>query len=140
MLRKFIALGTGLMFGMGLMISQMANPQKILNFLDITGNWDPSLILVMVGALVVYGLGYWKFIYHHSKSLLGDALPQPPHARIDGKLIIGAATFGVGWGVAGLCPGPSIVNLASGDIKIIAFVAVMILGMKVGSITQKIWS
>ena len=134
--RKFIALVSGLLFGAGLLISQMADPQKIINFLDITGNWDPSLMFVMMGALVVYGIGYWAIIHRRMKTVFGDAIPSRLTIPIDKHLVIGAAIFGVGWGLGGFCPGPVMTNASSMDPKIITFIIVMMIGMKVGSVIK----
>ena len=134
--KKFIALFSGLLFGTGLVISQMVNPQKVLNFLDISGNWDPSLMFVMIGALAVYGLGYWLIVHRRTKALLGDKLPDKTQLQVDKPLVIGAVLFGLGWGLSGFCPGPAIANTTSLDLKIIAFIAVMAIGMKIGGLIK----
>lgn len=134
--KKIIALLSGLLFGIGLIISQMVDPQKIINFLDISGNWDPSLMFVMMGALTVYGLGYWVFVHRRVKALLGDAMPSRTDSQIDKHLVIGAVIFGLGWGLAGFCPGPVITNASSLDPKILVFIAVMMIGMKIGGVIK----
>jgi len=117
----------GILFGLGLSISEMTNPARVIGFLDIAGRWDPTLIYVMGGALAVT-LPLFPWIQKRQKSLLGDPLQLPVQSRIDTRLIIGAAIFGVGWGLAGLCPGPALANLASASPSIILFVAAMIAG------------
>ena len=120
----------GVMFGFGLIISGMTNPQKILNFLDITGSWDPSLIFVMGGAVLV-GLGGFYLVTKRSEAFFGGALHIPKRRDITMPLIIGSVMFGVGWGIAGLCPGPAIVSLGSGQIKALVFVLAMLAGMAI---------
>lgn len=118
----------GLIFGTGLIISGMANPAKVLAFLDITGLWDPSLIFVMAGAIAV---GFFAFLWARSRktTLLGGEMKLPAAARIDRRLVIGAAMFGAGWGLAGLCPGPALVGLGMGLPKALLFVVAMLAGM-----------
>jgi len=120
----------GVMFGFGLIISGMTNPQKILNFLDITGSWDPSLIFVMGGAVLV-GLGGFYLVTKRSEAFFGGALHIPKRRDITMPLIIGSVMFGVGWGIAGFCPGPAIVSLGSGQIKALVFVLAMLAGMAI---------
>ncbi len=130
------ALVCGILFGTGLVISQMVNPQKVLNFLDITGHWDPSLMFVMIGALVVYGIGYWVLIDRRLTTPLGESIPARNTNPVDKNLIIGAVLFGVGWGLSGFCPGPAMTNASSLDPKIAVFLIVMMIGMKVGSVIK----
>jgi hypothetical protein len=118
----------GVLFGLGLIISGMSNPQKILNFLDITGNWDPSLIFVMGGAVVV-GLGGFYLLSKRTTSFFGNALHLPTGRDISKPLVIGSLIFGAGWGIAGFCPGPAIVALGAGHIKALVFVLAMLTGM-----------
>ena len=120
----------GVMFGFGLIISGMTNPQKILNFLDITGSWDPSLIFVMGGAVLV-GLGGFYLVTKRSEAFFGGALHIPKRRDITMPLIIGSVMFGAGWGIAGFCPGPAIVSLGSGQIKALVFVLAMLAGMAI---------
>ena len=120
----------GVMFGFGLIISGMTNPQKILNFLDITGFWDPSLIFVMGGAVLV-GLGGFYLVTKRSEAFFGGALHIPKRRDITMPLIIGSVMFGAGWGIAGFCPGPAIVSLGSGQIKALVFVLAMLAGMAI---------
>lgn len=122
------ALICGLLFGAGLLISQMVNPAKVLNFLDISGNWDPSLALVMASALTVFSLGYFFVVKKSKKPLLAPAFIILTNKHIDKPLLVGAAIFGLGWGLAGICPGPAMVNLSGGDVKIFAFIAMMLAG------------
>ena len=118
----------GILFGLGLMISGMSNPQKILNFLDITGKWDPSLLFVMGGAVVV-GLAGFYIVSQRSVAFFGGALHIPARRAITKPLLIGSFIFGTGWGIAGFCPGPALVSLGSGQLKALVFVIAMLLGM-----------
>ena len=120
----------GVMFGFGLIISGMTNPQKILNFLDIAGSWDPSLIFVMGGAVLV-GLGGFYLVTKRSEAFFGGALHIPKRRDMTKPLIIGSLMFGAGWGIAGFCPGPAIVSLGSGQIKALVFVLAMLVGMTI---------
>ncbi|MEO1243862.1 MAG: DUF6691 family protein [Pseudomonadota bacterium] len=119
----------GLIFGLGLVISQMINPAKILGFLDISGNWDPTLLVVMGAALVTTLIGY-RLVLGRPKPLLDAAFHLPTKTAIDRPLLIGAAIFGLGWGMAGLCPGPGISAAALGGVSPWAFVAAMLAGMQ----------
>jgi hypothetical protein len=118
----------GLIFGTGLIVSQMAQPAKVLNFLDLFGTWDPSLALVMAGALAVSSAGY-ALARRRSRPLLTPQHLWPTKADIDPPLVFGAVLFGVGWGLVGLCPGPALVNLATLSPQVIVFVAAMAGGM-----------
>lgn len=118
----------GLVFGLGLIISGMANPAKVLGFLDIAGRWDPSLAFVMAGAIAV-GLIAFRFANQRTVSFIGIAIKVPAARHIDRRLVVGSAVFGVGWGIAGFCPGPALVALGMGETKAIAFVVAMLLGM-----------
>jgi uncharacterized membrane protein YedE/YeeE len=118
----------GLVFGLGLVVSQMVNPKKVLDFLDIAGNWDPSLVLVMAGAVVVTAAGYrlaWRF----RKPLLAERFEVPSKRELDARLLGGAAIFGIGWGLAGICPGPALTALGTGRWEAVLFVLSMIAGM-----------
>lgn len=126
----------GVLFGLGLMISGMTNPAKILAFLDLTGNWDPSLLFVMGGAVLI-GLIAFYLAKKRTRSFLGSAIHLPTRRDIDRPLIIGSAMFGVGWGLAGFCPGPALVSLGSGEMKAFVFVVAMIVGMWAFNLTQK---
>jgi uncharacterized membrane protein YedE/YeeE len=122
----------GVLFGFGLIISGMSNPQKVLNFLDITGNWDPSLIFVMGGAVIV-GLGGFYLASRRSEAFFGGVFNMPTQRDISRPLIIGGLIFGAGWGIAGFCPGPAIVALGAGHLKALVFVISMLLGMHISS-------
>ncbi len=120
----------GLLFGWGLLISGMADPGKVIGFLDLTGLWDPSLALVMGGAIAV---GFFAFgsAKKRTRNFLGGALHLPTSSDIDKRLILGALLFGAGWGLAGFCPGPGIVSMAAGQPKAAVFVVAMLAGMLV---------
>lgn len=122
------ALASGLVFGLGLIVSGMTNPAKVIGFLDLFGDWDPSLALVMGSALIVTGVGY-RLIWRAGSPWAGAAFQVPKNRQLDARLAAGAALFGVGWGLAGLCPGPAITALASGNGTIFVFVVAMVLGM-----------
>jgi uncharacterized membrane protein YedE/YeeE len=122
------AMITGLIFGLGLLLSGMANPAKVLGFLDLAGSWDPSLLLVMGGAIAI-GLIAFSIAGRRSHSLLGEAMRLPLKRELDRRLILGSLGFGVGWGLAGFCPGPALVALGAGAPKAFVFVAAMLAGM-----------
>jgi uncharacterized membrane protein YedE/YeeE len=118
----------GLVFGLGLILSGMANPAKVLGFLDLAGPWDPSLALVMAGAIAV-GLVAFFVARNRTASFLGAEMKLPTARHVDRRLVAGSLLFGVGWGIAGFCPGPGLVALGMGQPKAAAFVAAMLLGM-----------
>lgn len=118
----------GVLFGIGLIISGMSNPQKILNFLDLAGNWDPSLMFVMGGAILV-GLGGFYLVSKRTEAFFGGALHIPTRRDISQPLVIGSLIFGAGWGIAGFCPGPAIVALGAGHLKAFVFLVAMLAGM-----------
>ncbi|CAM3643332.1 YeeE/YedE family protein [Polaromonas hydrogenivorans] len=124
----FTSLLAGLVFGIGLMISGMANPAKVLGFLDLSGRWDPSLALVMGGAVAVSAVAF-SIARRRNASLLGAALKLPTARQIDRRLVIGSTLFGIGWGIAGFCPGPALVALGMGEAKAVVFVVAMLAGM-----------
>ena len=136
MRRALIAFLCGLLFGAGLIVSQMSNPAKVLGFLDITGQWDPSLALVMVGAVAVFAIAYRLALRRHAP-MFDERFLAPETTTLDKPLIIGAALFGVGWGAAGFCPGPALVSSGFGEPRVWAFVAAMIAGMVLFNITRK---
>ena len=119
---------SGLIFGIGLIVAGMANPAKVLGFLDLAGMWDPSLALVMAGAIAVGSVAF-QLTKRRTLSLLGLSLQLPDARQIDRRLIVGSAVFGVGWGLAGICPGPGLVLLGSGELFGLVFVIAMLLGM-----------
>ncbi|MEB0114104.1 YeeE/YedE family protein [Variovorax sp. RTB1] len=124
----FTALVSGLLFGVGLLVSGMANPAKVLGFLDVFGTWDPSLAFVMAGAIAV-GLVAFGVARRMTRSLSGEPMRLPATQSIDRRLMAGAVVFGVGWGLAGFCPGPALVALAAGSGKALIFVLAMVAGM-----------
>lgn len=125
----------GLLFGLGLLISGMTDPAKVLGFLDLFGTWDPSLAFVMGGAIAV-GVFAFALARKRTTNFLGGALHLPKSTQIDKRLVIGSLTFGAGWGLAGFCPGPGIVSMASGEVKAAVFVAAMVAGMVVFEIAE----
>lgn len=118
----------GLLFGLGLVISQMINPQKIIAFLDVAGNWDPSLLVVMSAALMTAFVGY-RIVLLRRKPAFDERFHLPTKTVIDRPLLVGAGLFGIGWGLAGLCPGPAISAAAVGGFAPLAFIAAMLAGM-----------
>ena len=118
----------GLLFGLGLLVSGMANPAKVLGFLDLAGDWDPSLAFVMAGAIAVGGCGF-AFARRRTRALLGQPIRLPKTAPVDARLIGGSALFGLGWGLAGICPGPAVVLLGAGLAKGLVFCLAMLGGM-----------
>ena len=128
MMTIFTSLLAGLVFGLGLILSGMANPAKVLGFLDLGGAWDPSLAFVMAGAIAV-GVVAFAVARRRTRSFLGTAMQLPTSRDIDRRLVMGGVLFGIGWGVAGFCPGPGLVALGMGEIKALVFVAAMLVGM-----------
>jgi uncharacterized protein len=127
-LHSLFALLAGLIFGLGLILAGMSNPRKVLNFLDITGLWDPSLIFVMAGAIGV-GIVAFTFAKQRTKALLGDVMHMPTKQEIDRKVVVGGLVFGIGWGIAGICPGPALVLLGAGSKQGIIFLIAMLIGI-----------
>lgn len=123
-----MAFAVGLLFGCGLILAGMTNPAKVIGFLDLAGEWDPSLALVMGGAMGIASLAF-ALARHRSRSLLGLPMQIPSLRTIDAKLVLGSAAFGIGWGLGGLCPGPALVALAMGRTEAMTFVAAMLAGM-----------
>lgn len=128
MARTLASLGAGLLFGLGLAVSQMANPAKVLAFLDVAGAWDPSLALVMAGAVTVTWIGY-RLSLGQAKPVLCESFRLPTTTAIDARLIIGAAIFGIGWGLAGLCPGPAVTSIAFLQTETLYFLPAMLAGL-----------
>jgi uncharacterized protein len=132
------AFASGLLFGLGLIISQMVNPAKVLGFLDIFGNWDPSLALVMGGAVVISAFGT-VIARRRGVPVLASRLEIPTRRDLDLRLIAGAALFGIGWGLVGLCPGPALTALTFGPWQVFVFVAAMIAGMALFRVVPADW-
>lgn len=126
-MQKLMGFIVGLLFGVGLIISEMVNPLKVQNFLDILGQWDPSLIWVMTGAITVSALGFW-LARGRQVSLLGQSFSQPKRS-IDRRLVVGALMFGSGWGVAGMCPAPALLVASLGIWQGVVFCMAMLAGM-----------
>jgi uncharacterized membrane protein YedE/YeeE len=126
----------GLIFGLGLLISGMANPAKVQNFLDLAGSFDPSLIFVMAGALAVTFIGY-RLVLRRERPVLAERFYLPAGSIIDGRLIFGAALFGVGWGLSGLCPGPAIVSLPLLAKGTLTFVPAMLAGIAIARLRMQ---
>ena len=124
----FFALLAGAVFGIGLILSGMANPAKVLGFLDLSGNWDPSLAFVMGGAILV-GVIAFAIARRRTTTLLGLQMRLPSATQVDRRLVGGGLLFGIGWGIAGFCPGPALVALGMGEQKALVFVAAMLAGM-----------
>lgn len=126
----------GLIFGIGLLVSGMANPAKVLAFLDLAGAWDPSLMLVMGGAVAV-GMVAFTVANKRSHTLLGEPLRLPQRSDIDSRLVLGGFGFGIGWGMAGFCPGPALVALGALEIKALVFIAAMLAGMALYELIER---
>jgi uncharacterized membrane protein YedE/YeeE len=130
MLRMLVTLLSGTLFGLGLAISGMVNPAKVIGFLDIAGDWDPTLAFVMGGALLVT-VPAFRLILKRESPVLADDFELPTKKDLDARLLGGSALFGVGWGLSGFCPGPAVTALATGLMPVFVFVAAMIVGMAV---------
>jgi uncharacterized membrane protein YedE/YeeE len=130
-----MAFAAGLLFGIGLILSGMTNPAKVQGFLDLAGGWDPSLALVMGGAVLV-GLVAFRLAGARQRSLLGAPMRLPTATVIDRRLVLGSLAFGVGWGLAGYCPGPALASLASGGAKPAIFVLSMVAGMAIHALFE----
>jgi uncharacterized membrane protein YedE/YeeE len=128
----------GLIFGIGLIFAGMTDPSKVIGFLDITGVWDPSLAFVMGGAILV-GLVAFRFARHRTMNFLGGAFRLPTKNDIDMRLVVGSLLFGIGWGMAGFCPGPALVSLGTGAPEAILFVLAMVAGMALFEGAERLW-
>lgn len=128
MMQKFIPLLAGVIFGIGLAISGMTQPQKVIGFLDLFGNWDPTLLFVMVGAIAVHFIGY-KIILKRRSPLFDTQFHMPTRSDINPRLLGGAAIFGIGWGLGGYCPGPAVTSITTGWSTVSTFIIFMIVGM-----------
>ncbi|MEM7720915.1 MAG: DUF6691 family protein [Pseudomonadota bacterium] len=126
----------GLIFGLGIVISGMGNPAKVLNFFDIAGTWDPSLAFVMGGALIVTAIGY-RVVFGRGRPLLDASFHLPTRATLDPQLIGGAAAFGIGWGIAGFCPGGALPVLGTGNVDVFLFTGALIAGILVAKWVQR---
>ncbi|MAO50479.1 MAG: hypothetical protein CML16_06345 [Pusillimonas sp.] len=134
-MKRVFEFGIGLVFGFGLILSGMSDPSKVLGFLDIAGLWDPSLAFVMGGAILI-GVVAFTVARKRTTTFFGNTLKMPASTDIDKRLVIGSLTFGVGWGLAGYCPGPALVSLGSGQPKALIFVAAMLAGMAIYELIQ----
>jgi len=132
-LRMLAALVSGSLFGAGLAVSGMINPEKVLGFLDLAGRWDPTLAFVMGGALLV-ALPAFRLVLRRESPLLAPRFDLPAKREVDARLILGSAVFGVGWGLGGFCPGPAVAALVTGRGAVIAFVLAMLAGMALHSL------
>ncbi len=138
-MKGLVGFVVGIIFAVGLVISGMTNPDKVIGFLDIFGSWDPALVFVMGGA-VAFNLVSFAFIKKRPKPICHTEFDIPTNRVIDKKLIIGSSLFGIGWGIAGICPGPGIVNLSLFDPKAFVFVGSMLVGMVIFKSLSKHWS
>ncbi|MBD0414313.1 DUF6691 family protein [Oryzicola mucosus] len=129
----------GLLFGTGLIVSGMANPAKVLNFLDLAGTWDPSLAFVMAGAVAVASVGF-RFVLRRSRPLLASRFQLPTRKEIDPALFFGPALFGIGWGLGGLCPGPAFTALLLSAPGTLAFVPAMLAGIWAARLLKEGWA
>jgi uncharacterized protein len=134
---RIVEFTVGLLFGCGLLISGMTDPGKVLGFLDLAGLWDPSLALVMAGAIAV-GVVAFGLARRRTHTLLGGPLSLPQSDRIDTRLLMGGLLFGAGWGLAGFCPGPAVVAMAAGHAKALLFVLAMLGGMALFEAFQRV--
>jgi uncharacterized membrane protein YedE/YeeE len=131
---ELAALLIGLLFGIGLTVSDMVNPERVIGFFDLAGSWDPTLAFVMGGALTATFVGY-RLVLKRPAPLLDTQFHLPTASAIDARLISGAILFGIGWGIGGICPGPGITSLASGRIEPLVFVA----ALAAGTLGAKVW-
>jgi uncharacterized protein len=136
MISLIFSLFAGLLFGVGLIFSGMTNPEKIIGFLDVTGKWDPSLLFVMLGAISISFFAFRR-ASKKSASILGQPMNIPTKKEIDVRLIVGSIIFGIGWGLAGYCPGPGIASIATSKLQPITFVIAMLFGMLAYEFTEK---
>jgi uncharacterized membrane protein YedE/YeeE len=127
-MRMLVALFAGVLFGLGLAVSGMMNPAKVIGFLDVAGGWDPTLAFVMGGALLVT-IPTFRLILDRPRPILADGFALPTRSALDRRLLGGAALFGVGWGLSGFCPGPAVAALVTGLTPVFAFIAAMMAGM-----------
>lgn len=138
LMRLFLIFLIGALFGMGIVVSGMGNPAKVVNFFDVTGTWDPSLMFVMGGALAVTLIGY-RFVLNRQAPLFGPEFHLPLKGQIDPRLIAGSATFGVGWGIAGFCPGGALPVLGTLDPAVWTFTGAMIAGILIARLGPRLF-
>ncbi len=131
------ALAAGILFGSGLLLSRMFDPQRVLGFLDVAGHWNPALAFTLGGAVLVAAPAFW-YVRRRRVSLLGEAVELPDRFDIDGRLIAGGAIFGIGWGLSGICPGPGLLLLTRGTVQAVVFVAAMIAGFLVLRVVRRV--
>ncbi len=136
MISILIALISGLVFGIGLILSEMANPEKVLSFLDMTGSWDPSLAFVMLGAISIGAIAF-TLARRRGQTYLGSTINLPTSRVIDKRLILGSLAFGIGWGIAGICPGPGLVLVGTGNLHGVVFVLAMLAGMGIFEMLER---
>jgi uncharacterized membrane protein YedE/YeeE len=136
MKKYLVAFAGGIIFGLGLCISKMVDPNKIMGFLDVAGNWDPSLLLVMFSALVIVSIGY-RLALKREKPVLDQKFYLPTNNQLDIKLILGAILFGVGWGLIGYCPGPIVTSLGFLSVDIVLVFISMLVGMVTWTLLAK---
>ncbi|MGH8856432.1 MAG: YeeE/YedE family protein [Polaromonas sp.] len=136
-MQLLMSLFAGLVFGLGLIISGMTDPSKVIGFLDLAGNWDPSLAFVMGGAILV-GVVAFRLVRTRSKAILGGPMRLPAARHIDRRLVLGGLAFGAGWGLAGYCPGPVLTSLATGGSKPLIFAVSMLAGMAIFEIQDQL--
>jgi uncharacterized membrane protein YedE/YeeE len=137
MLEVLVSFASGALFSVGLAIAGMTQPSKVVSFLDVAGNWDPSLAFVMMGAIAVYFVAN-RLVQRRDAPLVSSSFHLPTRRDIEPNLVIGAALFGVGWGLAGYCPGPALSSLGTGALKAVTFVATMAVGMLLYEAMQKL--
>ncbi len=135
-MQVMMAFVVGLVFGIGLIVAGMTDPAKVQGFLDLAGQWDPSLAFVMGGAILV-GMLAFQFAAKRERALLGDIMRLPPATRIDGRLVFGGLAFGAGWGLAGFCPGPALASLATGRYEVLLFTGAMLAGMGIFEVLER---
>ncbi|MBL0608746.1 YeeE/YedE family protein [Aeromonas jandaei] len=128
-MKLLTSLFAGLLFGLGMAISGMVDPARVTGFLDLAGAWDPSLTFVMGGALLVFMPGYFLLVKPRRQSVLGEPIAAVPAPKLDRNLVGGAALFGIGWGLVGICPGPALSLISSGQPMILLFIAAMVAGI-----------
>jgi uncharacterized membrane protein YedE/YeeE len=136
-MQLLMAFAAGLLFGVGLIVAGMTNPAKVQGFLDLAGNWDPSLAFVMAGAIMV-GLVAFRIAGARERSLLGEAMRLPTARHIEPRLVLGGLAFGVGWGLAGYCPGPALASLAAGGFKPLVFALSLAAGMALFELFERL--